>query len=787
MNEKQVPIYLKREEAKYYILLTMSRFKAVVELLDDGKYEVKIPLAERRQLMLLTSELNERKFIKNLNKLDKSEVFEILSSRGLREFLLKCKELSDKFNLNVKIPSNITIVGEDVVEKFISELTEESLLRLRFNLEEVIKTKKMLLSQVENVNVNGENKNELEIILSKRQEYDIAKDNYFQAFDQIRKLSAMRCSNKEAYQRYSQIGKENKKVMDTILRDYPLVDFFNSRTDKNYLKKKINNIFSDICKAINEIIKKIRDGKYPIWHFDALIIELLQKYDVKDAEVIKEELKKMKMKDFIVDLSLTIGSITLSVLTLLIPGGAVASLLYAKTALIAVSGGVGFVSAVNDISDSLLYKQEALSHIKVNPEIKELMRAENIKLSEAQLQLLAALVSGAFVIFDAADLVKSFKSILKLEELYDVPANALRHSKRFGEKVLQNVDVAMINYIGETEKAVKVFDNLSTLDAAQMSKALNFFPNNLNTNVIWLGMDNINAKTVLTSGEAVCNKYNSIILNEDLAVNFSDRAKDIEEKLNKLLHTRDTQLVFTPSEKIALLRETLPPSEKLLPKTTYIRVQTGQRTTFAEQKKPFAWVTDPYVLAGNDLPNDFRRSVGISETEEIIPDDKIWLDLVVFKDADTAKKYVPDKIIDWEMITKELENVLNNADSKIIKKAKSLIPELLTNEYKFNIRLFKDKYLDYFMNQHIPGTAYKKEFENLGDFISQYTGASNLFTGSGVTVSARGLENIERGFTKYKDYNIAAMRDYKNIKIFRFEVYNDTSKKIKRVYVRRVK
>ena len=57
---------------------------------------------------------------------------------------------------------------------------------------------------------------------------------------------------------------------------------------------------------------------------------------------------------------------------------------------------------------------------------------------------------------------------------------------------------------------------------------------------------------------------------------------------------------------------------KLLPKTTYIRVQTKQWTTFAEQKKPFAWVTDPYVLAGNDLPNDFRRSVGISETEEIM-------------------------------------------------------------------------------------------------------------------------------------------------------------------------
>ena len=102
-------------------------------------------------------------------------------------------------------------------------------------------------------------------------------------------------------------------------------------------------------------------------------------------------------------------------------------------------------------------------------------------------------------------------------------------------------------------------------------------------------------------------------------------------------------------------------------------------------------------------------------------------------------------------------------------------------------RLFKDKYLDYFMNRHVPGTEYEGEYKKLGHIISQHIGASKLFSGSGVTVSARGLENIERGFTRYKEYNIAAMRDYKNIKIFRFEVYNDTSKKIKRVYIREVK
>ena len=139
------------------------------------------------------------------------------------------------------------------------------------------------------------------------------------------------------------------------------------------------------------------------------------------------------------------------------------------------------------------------------------------------------------------------------------------------------------------------------------------------------------------------------------------------------------------------------------------------------------------------------------------------------------------------MITKELETVINNANEDTLENLISDFPDLFTKDNKFNTRLFKDKYLDYFMNWHIPGTEYKKEFENLGNFIYDYTGASNLFTGSGVTVSARGLENIERGFTKYKEYNIAAMRDYKNIKIFRFEVYNDTSKKIKRVYVREVK
>ena len=72
------------------------------------------------------------------------------------------------------------------------------------------------------------------------------------------------------------------------------------------------------------------------------------------------------------------------------------------------------------------------------------------------------------------------------------------------------------------------------------------------------------------------------------------------------------------------------------------------------------------------------------------------------------------------------------------------------------------------------GLCMKIHIKNLGDIIYDFTGASNLFTGSGITASANGIENIERGFNNYKGFDISEMRDYQNIKIFRFEVTSDT-------------
>ena len=134
-----------------------------------------------------------------------------------------------------------------------------------------------------------------------------------------------------------------------------------------------------------------------------------------------------------------------------------------------------------------------------------------------------------------------------------------------------------------------------------------------------------------------------------------------------------------------------------------------------------------------------------------------------------------------------MEAGINKANKIKIEDLKSKFPDLITRDSKFNTKVFEEKYLDYFMNQHVPGTKYSTEYAELGNYIYDYTGASDLFTGSGVTASANGIENIERGFNNYKDFEISEIRDYKNIKIFRFEVVNDISQKIKRVYVKEVK
>ena len=600
--------------------------------------------------------------------------------------------------------------------------------------------------------------------------------------------------NENAYKPYYKICEENKKIMDTILCDYPLVQYFKNKTEEAYLKRQITKTFDEINDAINKIINKIIEGKYPIWHFDSLISELLQKYSSNEAQIIKQQLEDMKKKEDFKDLFLTIGSITLSVLTLLIPGGVIAGLLHVKSGLQIANAAFSVASAINDIEDSVLYKQEVLSHIKVSPEVQELMNTENISLTDAQIQLLVALLSSTFVIFDLSDAKKSVDLLRKLDNLDNEAVQALKQSKRFGEKAFQNVDTTTLNHIGKVEKATKVFDNLSTLDVKQIPEALNFFPNNLNTNVIWLGMDNVEAKTVLTCSDNVCKKYNAVADEINTALDFSKPSKELEEEVNNIAVSliRNKKLDLSPSEHVTLLKESLPPADKLTSRKLYLRVQTNNDwKTLASPNKSFAWMTDPLMIAGDGLPRDLTNSVGFLKKDVDSLSDCCYFDLVVFKDAKTAEKYIPNKITGWDRICEDFFNGMDEEIAKVtdpieLEKYKDRFPNLVTDKNTFDRDYFNKNYLDYFMNQHIPGTDYESGLlSKLGKKIEEKTGANKLYQGAGITVQEDGgIRSIERAFDKSiggtdYNFNIDRLQATGEMKIYRFEITSDTSKPIK--------
>ena len=778
MTEKQVPGQLTREEAKNYILLTLDRFRVMTLHLNDNRSKLPSILNENKEILDLVYELEARNFYIDLMHLYLSDIFEVLSSEGYKEFLLKCKSISEKFCLKVKIPANITVVGEDIVEQFISELTEESLKRIRNNLQEVEDTKNLLLSQVVGININNENKNELETIISKRQEYEIAKKNYDQANHQIQILASSHCIDENAYKPYYKICEESKKIMDTILCDYPLVQYFKNKTEEAYLKRQITKTFDDINDAINKIINKIIEGKYPIWHFDSLISELLQKYSSNEAQIIKQQLEDMKKKEDFKDLFLTIGSITLSVLTLLIPGGVIAGLLRVKSGLQIANAAFSVASAINDIEDSVLYKQEVLSHIKVSPEVQELMNTENISLTDAQIQLLVALLSSTFVIFDLSDAKKSVDLLRKLDNLDNEAVQALKQSKRFGEKAFQNIDTITLNHIGKVKKATKVFDNLSTLDVKQIPEALNFFPNNLNTNVIWLSVVEKPAQVISDV------KYNEVF----------------EELTNRatLLKNPNPQAIerYFSSVNKAFSQEELVIVAKIkdgmdLPEIG-VRLQSGAYDGFCKNEDiQQVFFTKLDEIAGKSYDScrtpveNLMKRLGFTD-EDVAknmkifdnPDGRMYLDVVVSRDKSVFKT------VNWDDVEDRFIKYVNSLDNVELKAYMTDYP-LIFEGNKINKSKLDEMFFNAFKSKEATSKGYSALTRQQKDFFDKEIfdkfNINQYFTGKGFTATidenvfgtgemvleSTGKETLPLSNANYMTYRYAVDKDC-NIKLYKF-------------------
>ena len=126
MTEEHVPAQATREEAKHYILLTLDRFRVMTLHLADNKSRLPSALNGNEGGLDLLYELEARDFYRNLMFLYTSDIFEVLSNEGLRELLLKCKELSERFCLKVRIPADIRVVEDPPTRELPLSQTEDA-------------------------------------------------------------------------------------------------------------------------------------------------------------------------------------------------------------------------------------------------------------------------------------------------------------------------------------------------------------------------------------------------------------------------------------------------------------------------------------------------------------------------------------------------------------------------------------------------------------------------------------------------------------------------------------
>ena len=769
-----------------------------------------LPKTNYTELKKFADYMTDEGYLESFRTIPYQTVLDNVDTEGYLELITKCGKLSKLYGLDVEVPENVEVLGEGIVEEFITDLTQDAFDAIARNRTELVIEKNVLLEQLEEFDLKDEKYTKLEWIIKSKQAFNVAKAENDRATEEITNLA---CSHQiDGYEPWYKMQKESEKRMQAIITECPFVIFFSGKSDTKKVEKEINALVKKINSGLDGVEEKIRNGTYPIWELTPLISNLLKKdkYQGKE-EVILKEFDKWRSDKYKKDLFFTIGSIVLSVAGLLIPGGCSFGLLLAKAVTTTAGAAMGIAQSVDEFTQAGINKDTAYASLRLSDD--QIALVENADVSEATKEYI---LSGVFLglgIFDVADSVKSVKLIFKLDKLDDVTRLALKNSKRFGAKAFQNCDVDSLTKIGKnlpephaievfnmkntvnvvdslgTKANSKVFANLSRLEAPKVPVVLDFFPNNLNTNIIWLGMENVDAKNVLKIAEdnSAVTKYSRLLDNPKIKLDFGDTAKTVENKLNRLLKSQNK---FSDNERIVLLKETLPPKGSITSRTTYIRVQVNNGwTTLASPGKDFAWVTDPYILAGKNLPEDFMNSVGFTKSYiNEVGDDRVFFDVIVFKDAKTAESIVPNQVTDWNVISdsfvKNIDVYLNKLKSstkpeEIVKfdMIKSNLKDLINSDGVFNKDLFLKKYLNYYVNEHLPGTPYQDGvFSDLGELIETITGASNLYGSGGITISENGLENIERAFYNFDNYQIKQMmHDESAMKIYRYEIVKDIS------------
>ena len=409
------------------------------------------------------------------------------------------------------------------------------------------------------------------------------------------------------------------------------------------------------------------------------------------------------------------------------------------------------------------------------------MEAENISLTDAQTQLLAALISSAFVGADLNDARKSLELIRKLDQLNDGVVTALKQSKRFGEKAFQNVDTTTLNHIGKAEKATKMFDNLNALDAGQIPHALNFFPNNLNTNVIWLSV-------VAKPADVISDvKYNEVF--EEL----TNRATLLKNPNPQAIerYFSSVNKAFSQEELVIVAKIK---GDKNLPEIG-VRLQSGAYDGFCKNEDiQQVFFTKLDEIAGkaydggrSPVENLMKRlgftDEDVAKNMKIFdnPDGRMYLDVVVSRDKSVFKS------VNWDDVEDRFIKYVNSLDNVELKAYMTDYP-LIFEGNKINKSKLDEMFFNAFKSKEATSKGYSALTRQQKDFfdkeIFEKFNINQYFTGKGFTATidenvfgagemvleSTGKETLPLSNANYMTYRYAVDKDC-NIKLYK--VYDE--------------
>ena len=405
-----------------------------------------LPKTNYTELKKFADYMTDEGYLDSFRSIPYQTVLDNVDTEGYLELITKCGKLSKLYGLDVEVPENVEVLGEGVVEAFITDLTQDALDAIARNRTELVIEKTVLLEQVEQLDFNDEKYTKLEWIIKSKQAFNVAKAENDRATEEITNLA---CSHQiDGYEPWYKMQKESEKRMQAIITECPFVIFFSGKSDTKKVEKEINALVKKINSGLDGVEEKIRNGTYPIWELTPLISNLLKKdkYQGKE-EVILKEFDKWRSDKYKKELFFTIGSIVLSVAGLLIPGGCCFGLLLAKAVTTTAGAAMGIAQSVDEFTQAGINKDTAYASLRLSDD--QIALVENADVSEATKEYI---LSGVFLglgIFDVADAAKSVKLIFKLDKLDDVTRLALKNSKRFGEKAFKELSVERLNTLDD--------------------------------------------------------------------------------------------------------------------------------------------------------------------------------------------------------------------------------------------------------------------------------------------------------------------------------------------------